>query len=46
MKSYSKFNAVVPGESLRLYYATMSDNDGTSGDREVDRDDLVDLLER
>lgn len=46
MKGYRKFSAVVRGETLRPYKTVMSGDDDTSGsDHEVDRDDLVDLLE-
>lgn len=45
MKGYKKFNAVVRGEVLRPYKIIVSDEDSSSSDREVDRDDLIDLLE-
>lgn len=46
LKGYRKFSAVVRGETLRPYKTVMSGDDDTSGsDHEVDRDDLVDLLE-
>ncbi|CAK1597154.1 unnamed protein product [Parnassius mnemosyne] len=45
MKGYRRFSAVVSGESLRPYKSTLSDDDSSSSDREVDRDDLIDLLE-
>lgn len=45
MKGYKKFNAVVSGEALRPYKPTVSDDESSSSDHEVDRDDLIDLLE-
>lgn len=45
MKGYRKFSAVVRGETLRPYKPTMSEDDSSGSDREVDRDDLIDLLE-
>lgn len=44
MKGYRRFNAVVRGETLRHYKSSVSD-DSSGSDREVDRDDLIDLLE-
>lgn len=45
MKGYKRFNAVVSGEVLRPYKPTVSDDDTSGSDHEVDRDDLIDLLE-
>lgn len=46
LKGYRKFSAIVRGETLRPYKTTMSGDDDSSGsDHEVDRDDLIDLLE-
>lgn len=45
MKGYRRFSAVVRGEVLRPYKTTMSDDDSSGSDRDVDRDDLIDLLE-
>ncbi|KAH9641256.1 hypothetical protein HF086_016429 [Spodoptera exigua] len=45
MKGYRKFSAVVRGETLRPYKPTMSEDDSSGSDHEVDRDDLIDLLE-
>lgn len=45
MKGYKKFSAVVRGEVLRPYKSVVSDTDSSSSDRDVDRDDLIDLLE-
>lgn len=45
MKGYRRFSAVVTGESLRPYRTTLSDDDTSGSDHEVDRDDLIDLLE-
>lgn len=44
IKGYRKFNAVVPADSLRPYKPSVSDS-STESDHEVDRDDLIDLLE-
>lgn len=44
VKGYKKFSAVVPGDSLRPYKPSVSDS-STDSDHEVDRDDLIDLLE-
>lgn len=44
IKGYRKFSAVVPGEALRPYKPSVSDSSSGS-DRDVDRDDLIDLLE-
>lgn len=44
MKGYRKFSATVRGEVLRPYNSSIPD-DSSSSDREVDRDDLIDLLE-
>lgn len=44
MKGYRKFSAVVSSDSLRPYKASVSDS-STESDHEVDRDDLIDLLE-
>lgn len=45
MKGYKRFCAVVRGEVLRPYKTTISDDDSSGSDHEVDRDDLIDLLE-
>lgn len=45
MKGYRKFSAVVRGEVLRPYKPIISDADSSSSDREIDREDLIDLLE-
>lgn len=45
MKGYKRFNAVVTGEALRPYKPTVSDDESSGSDHEVDRDDLIDLLE-
>lgn len=45
MKGYKKFSAVVRGETLRPYKPTISEDDSSGSDHEVDRDDLIDLLE-
>ncbi|XP_048487375.1 uncharacterized protein K02A2.6-like [Plutella xylostella] len=46
MKGYKKFSAVVRGEVLRPYKSCVSDADScSSSDKDVDRDDLIDLLE-
>lgn len=45
MKGYRRFSAVVTGESLRPYKTAISDDDTSGSDHEVDRDDLIDLLE-
>lgn len=45
MKGYRRFSAVVRGEVLRPYTTTVSDDDTSDSDHEIDRDDLIDLLE-
>lgn len=45
MKGYRRFTAVVRGETLRHYKPANSDDDSSSSDHEIDRDDLIDLLE-
>lgn len=45
MKGYKKFSAVVRGDVLRPYKSMTSNTDSSSSDGEVDRDDLIDLLE-
>ncbi|CAH2207438.1 jg26394 [Pararge aegeria aegeria] len=45
MKGYRKFSAVVRAETLRPYKPTVSEDDSSDSNREVDRDDLIDLLE-
>lgn len=45
LKGYRKFNAIVRGEVLRPYKTAMSGSDSSGSDLEVDRDDLIDLLE-
>lgn len=44
VKGYKKFNAVVAGDSLRPYKSSVPDS-STDSDHEIDRDDLIDLLE-
>ncbi|KAJ8706078.1 hypothetical protein PYW07_010855 [Mythimna separata] len=44
MKGYRKFTAIVRGEVLRPYNSSISD-ESSGSDHEVDRDDLIDLLE-
>ncbi|CAB3245475.1 unnamed protein product [Arctia plantaginis] len=44
MKGYQKFTAVVRGEVLRPFKSSIPD-DSSGSDHEVDRDDLIDLLE-
>lgn len=45
LKGYKKFSAVVRGEVLRPYKTVMSEEESSGSDQEVDRDDLIDLLE-
>lgn len=45
MKGYKRFSAVVRGETLRPYKTTISEDDSSGSDHEIDRDDLIDLLE-
>lgn len=44
MKGYRKFTAIVRGDALRPYNSAISD-ESSGSDHEVDRDDLIDLLE-
>lgn len=44
MKGYKKFCTFVRGDSLRPYNPTLADS-STDTDHEVERDDLIDLLE-
>lgn len=47
MRGYRKFNANVAGDTLRPYQSTLDDeNDSTDSEgKQIDRDDLIDLLE-
>lgn len=45
MKGYKHFRAIVRGEVLRPYRTTVSNDDSSGSDHEVDSDDLIDLLE-
>lgn len=45
MKGYRRFSAVVRGEVLRPYKSTMDEDESSGSDRDINRDDLIDLLE-